>query len=306
MIFPLVSPTKKDEKGKLKNKKRKKTLDGEGATQTDVAGGGADVDIEGTIHGGPGACCHIPDGNMIDVQVELGLLGGSRGDAQLLKSAQKLGGLASGFGEAKIELRNFSAPDAAGVLDATGDVEFIIDISLHLQVGIDEGGVGETVSEGPEGLDALGVVPLVSNQELLGVEHDTIDSGVFRGVSAEPVVLVDGERDGELGGGVEGSEQDVSEGVARLLSGEESKDDSLHLARPGHEDGTRAVEDHDGVGLNRSDGFDEVVLGVGEGQVSSVRTLAGVEAYANDGVIRGGSDHGGSGDGVGGGVGDLA
>lgn len=54
-----------------------------------------------------------------------------------------------------------------------------------------------------------------------------------------------------------------------FLSGEESKDDSLDLAGPWHEDGAGAVEDDDGVGLNCCNGLDEFVLRVGKGQVLS-------------------------------------
>lgn len=41
--------------------------------------------------------------------------------------------------------------------------------SVDLQVGVQESGVGETVSEGPLGNNIHGIVPLVSNQQLLSV-----------------------------------------------------------------------------------------------------------------------------------------
>jgi hypothetical protein len=136
------------------------------------------------------------------------------------------------------------------------------------------------VAEGVRGCGARLLPGPVADEDALVVVEFSVGGG---GGGDRDV----GERDRPGGGQAAarfgGTEQDVGQGSAALLSREPAEQHRGDLVAPGKLHRGAGVDDHDGVGVDRGDGPHQVVLAPGEPQVGAVEAL-GLDAF-------GGADH---------------
>lgn len=140
-----------------------------------------------------------------------------------------------------------------------------------------EGSVRQSVTELVTGGDFVLVKVAVVNEETLGKVLLGNSNGGGVG-ELDPVVLAvlgNGER--KASRGVDGSVENVGEGISRLLAGETSKENSGNVGVVNpllEEDGSNGVDDNDGVLTGGGNGLDQVVTVVPESKVLAVTTVS--------------------------------
>jgi hypothetical protein len=112
----------------------------------------------------------------------------------------------------------------------------------------------------------------VADEDALAVNYLIVSAGV---VGESGVIFVTaGEGVGQLTGGVNQTEENVSDGVAAFLPREKGFDDGGDVVNPGHRYRRAVIQDDDGFRIGFSDLGDNLVLLWRQVHILSIETFA--------------------------------
>src|SRR6266487_2798772 len=158
----------------------------------------------------------------IRVQGHSDLLGLARLQLDLCPAHQSLRRLARAGRQSEVHLRNLGTHTSTGIGDREAHLYVpgaIGRLGFHLELGIGEAGVGESVAEREERLDPELVVAPVTNTEALAVVGDeAVSASILRRLGNRGVVIATRKSNRQLTRRGDVAEKDVGQGVALLLT----------------------------------------------------------------------------------------
>eukprot|EP00037_Helgoeca_nana_P031778 m.410385 g.410385 ORF g.410385 m.410385 type:complete len:494 (+) comp28466_c1_seq2:385-1866(+) len=243
------------------------------SSEFDVARASADVHLEVARHLLPRRRGSVPHTPILGGERERSDLRLGRFQHHLGEPSQSLWWLTCDLGEAQVELHDRDTLPTPNVSDGELDRG-----AAGVEVGPREIRVAQPSPKGVRGGQVHRVEEAVPYQKFLRVRRDV--SGVARAGLLNTWVLTGGrepravflgrERQREPPRWVGVTKQGGSKGSTGRLAGEKLNDDGLHLRGPRHEDGTRAPNHYDRVGIDRGDLRDEGVLSRAQRQIVAV------------------------------------
>src|SRR6266699_4680035 len=192
--------------------------------------------------------------------------------------------------QSEVHLRNLGTHTSTGIGDREAHLYVpgaIGRLGFHLELGIGEAGVGESVAEREERLDPELVVAPVTNTEALAVVGDeAVSASILLRSGNRGVVIATRKSDRQLTRRGDVAENDVGQRVALLLTAVPALQHGRDLVEPRHQGRSTSSQHHNCARIGSNDDLDEQILLVGEGEARQVGVFVPVGSYDNDRHVR--------------------
>ena len=226
----------------------------------------ADVDRPGSGLGLPRAARGLPVAESVAIEGDGNAHRPTCGNLNLCESFELAGGAEHAAGGTHVELDDVSAVSLGRIGDREGRA-----LLVHLEVGVLEARVRQSVAKGEGNVDARGREVSVADEGAFAI----VGQRAGRRVPGGGRMVLVGTRVGlsESSRGVHGAGEDVQHRRGPALTTQVAVDQRSHRFRPGNLDAGATGQDDHGARIGCNDGLDETILPLGQAHVRPIQPL---------------------------------